>query len=188
MDVDRLLRRCRAALGKTDLALRPDDVLDFFTESDVAGEQIMLDACVYIDQLQGRLPEAVAERVEARSTVHSPIVLGELSFLFGRLDAGDARTGAALAAIGSILSAIGEHRIMPLTHEDTMRGMILCGCMARLLCHSAESRRAIQNDAILAAHAARTGSLLVTRNIADFDRLSQLEPRLKVAFYRIDKT
>ena len=66
--------------------------------------------------------------------------------------------------------------------------MILSGRMARLFNHHGASRRASQNEAILAAHAARTGNLLVTRNIADFDRLSQLEPRLKVSFYRVGST
>ena len=184
MDIETLLRRCRHALSKSELILRTDDALDFLADGDMTGEQIMLDTCVYIDQMQGRLPDAVAQRVEARTSVHSPIVLGELSFLFGNLEPRDVRTKAALAAIQAMLSAIGEHRIIPLTHEDTMRGMILSGCVARLLNHQGASRRNLQNDSILAAHAARTGNLLVTRNIADFDRLSQLEPRLKVSFYR----
>lgn len=185
MDIEKLLRRCRNALNRTALALRLDEELDFFPESDVAGERIMLDTCVYVDQLQGRLPAPVAERVEARTTLHSPIVLGELSFLLGRLDRGDIRTEGALAGIRGLLAGIGEHRIVPLAAEDTMRGMILSGCMARLSRYDAGSRRNVHNDAILAAHATRAGCLLVTRNIADFDRLWQLEPRLKVAFYRV---
>ena len=186
MDIEKLLRRCRHALGKSDVPLRSDDELDFLADGDIAGEQIMLDTCVYIDQMQGRLPISVAQRVEARTTVHSPVVLGELSFLFGNLDPRDPRTAVALAALRTMLSAIGEHRIVPLSHEDTMRGMILSGCVARLLDYRGASRRNVQNDSILAAHAARTGNLLVTGNIADFDRLAQLEPRLKVAFYRAD--
>lgn len=186
MDVEKLLRRCRHALGTTELPLRRDEELDFFADNDVAGEPIMLDTCVYIDQMQGRLPDPVARRVEARTTVHAPIVLGELSFLFGNLDPRDPRTAAALTAIEAMLSAIGEHRIMPMTHEDAMRGMILSGCVARLSGLRGASSRTIQNDAILAAQAARTGNLLVTRNIVDFDRLAQLDPRLKVSFYRAD--
>lgn len=146
----------------------------------------MLDACVYIDQMQGRLPESVARRIDLRTVVHSPVVLGELSFLFGKLDPGDARTEAALLAIRTMLSAIGEHRILPLTHEDTMRGMILAGCMARIMNLGGAARRNVQNDAVLASHAARMGCLLVTRNMADFDRLSQLEPRLRISFYRAE--
>jgi predicted nucleic acid-binding protein len=184
MDVEKLLRRCRFALGRTELSRPRDDDLDFLADSEVTGESIMLDTCVYIDQMQGRLPDPVAKRVEARTVVHAPIVLGELSFLFGNLDPRDPRTTAALASISAMLSAIGEHRVMPMTHEDTMRGMILAGCVARLSGLHGASRRSVQNDAILAAQAARTGNLLVTRNIADFGRLAQLEPRLKVSFYR----
>jgi predicted nucleic acid-binding protein len=55
--------------------------------------------------------------------------------------------------------------------------------MARLLGYPKEARRKAQNDAILTAQASRLGCLLVTRNIADFDRLSLLDPKLRVAFY-----
>jgi predicted nucleic acid-binding protein len=55
--------------------------------------------------------------------------------------------------------------------------------MARVLGYPKEARRKAQNDAVLAAQAARLGCLMITRNVTDFDRLSQLEPRLRVAFY-----
>lgn len=72
---------------------------------------------------------------------------------------------------------------MPLLAEDLIRGNILAGVMARALGYPKEARRKAQNDAILAAQVSRLGCLLVTRNVADFDRLSQLEPRLRVSFY-----
>lgn len=74
---------------------------------------------------------------------------------------------------------------MPLLPEDLIRGNVLSGSMARVLGYLKEARRKAQNDAVIAAQAARLGCLLVTRNVADFDRLSQLEPKLRVAFYNI---
>lgn len=185
MQIDALLRRCRVALGKTALPKRPDEELVFFEDQPLAGERLLLDTCVILDQLQGRLPREIEARIAARAIHHSPIVLGELSFLFGRLDPADPRTASATRQVQGLLSNIGGHRIFDLTHEDTMRGMILAGCMARLMGHGKEDRRRVQNDAILAAHASRLGCLLVTRNLADFDRLGQLDDRLKVAFYRV---
>lgn len=142
----------------------------------------MLDTCVMIDQLQGRLPEAIEHRILARVIIHSPIVIGEMSFLIGRLDPQHPGTSEAVARITDLLRAIPEHRILDLKPEDIAKGNILAGSMARLMGHSRESRRKVQSDAVLAAHATRLGCLLITRNVADFDRLSQLEPRLRVAF------
>ena len=184
MEIDELLRRCRVALGKADLSLRADSNLSFLADASVGGERIMLDTCVILDQLQGRLPHDIEERIRARAVYHSPVVLGELAFLFGRLDPNDPRTSDATRELRTLLTSIGAHRIFDLTHEDTMRGMVLAGCMARVLGYNGENRRKTQNDAILAAQASRLGCLIVTRNVRDFDRLGQLDDRLKVAFYR----
>lgn len=183
MDIDKVIRRCRVALEAGALPLRPKEEFDAFDESDVVGERIMLDTCVMIDQLQARLSEAIESRILARTVVHSPIVIGEMSFLIGGLDPKHPGTTEAIAGIKTLLSSIPDHRVLELKPEDTARGNILAGCMARILNYNKESRRKAQSDAILAAHAARLGCLLVTRNTADFDRLSQLEPKLRMAFY-----
>lgn len=184
MDIDGVLRRCRVALGKTALPARADSDLSFLSDAPIGGERIMLDTCVILDQLQGRLPRDVEDRIRARAIYQSPVVLGELAFLFGRLDPCDPRSSDATRQVHALLESIGAHRIFELTHEDTMRGMILAGCMARVMGYTREERRKAQNDAILAAQASRLGCLVVTRNIADFDRLGQLDDRLKVTFYR----
>ena len=183
MEINKIIRRCRVALDTGALPLRPQEDLDAFCDSDVPGERIMLDTCVMIDQLQGRLPEEAEARILARTIVHSPIVMGELSFLIGALDSTHPGTAEAIAGIKDLLDSIPDHRILDLKPEDAARGNILAGCMARILGYNKESRRKAQSDAILAAQAARLGCLLVSRNTADFDRFSQLEPKLRVAFY-----
>jgi predicted nucleic acid-binding protein len=185
MEIDRILRRCRAALDQNALPLRDVTDLDHFDDGEVAGERVLLDTCVIIDQLQGRLPDEVEDRISARTIVHSPIVLGEMSFLIGNLDPRNAETVKAVSLITSLLGRIPDHRILPLAPEDLIRGNILSGVMARVLGYPKEARRKAQNDAALAAQASRLGCLLVTRNVADFDRLSQLEPKMRVAFYSI---
>lgn len=185
MDIHRILRRCRTALDQTALPLRDIADLDLFENAEVVGERVLLDTCVIIDQLQGRLPEEIEDRILARTIVHSPIVLGEISFLIGRLDPGHPDTAAAANRITSLLNEIPDHRIMPLIPEDMVRGNIFAGSMSRILGYPKEARRKAQSDAVLAAQASRLGCLLVTRNVADFDRLAQLEPRLRVAFYEV---
>jgi len=149
-----------------------------------AGDAIMLDACVYIDQLQGKVPAAAEARITARSIFHSSLALSEICFPFGRLDPADARTASALRAIEDLISAVPGRRIMSVSPDAQARGAILAGVMARELGFTEGQRRKCLMDAMLAAQASQEQLLLITRNVADFDRLSQLAPKLKVAFYR----
>lgn len=155
MEIDRILRRCRVALDQNALPLRDRTDLDLFEEAEVAGERVLLDTCVIIDQLQGRLPANVEDRISARTIVHSPIVLGEMSFLIGNLDPGHKETVTAVSRIISLLDRVPDHRIMPLLPEDLIRGNILSGVLARVAGYPKEARRKPQNDAALAAQVSR---------------------------------
>lgn len=184
LDIGKLLRSTRSARRTFDLPTYNDDDLTFFEDLPEAGEAIILDTCVYIDQLQGRLPAEIEARVLGRSVFHSSLVLSELSFPFGRLDPTDARTEAALDAIEDIISEIPDRRVLTPSLETKMRGSILAGVMARVLGYNEAQRKKGLVDAMIASQASYENLLLVTRNIADYDRLSQLDRKLKVAFYR----
>lgn len=184
MDIRKALRATRAARRTQTLSARSDKDLTFLEALPEAGDAIMLDACVYIDQLQGKTPAAVEARITARSSFHSSLALSEICFPFGRLDPADARTAPALRAIEDLIAAIPERRILAVSAEAQAKGAILAGVMARNLGLNESQRRKCLMDAMLAAHAAEEQLLLITRNVGDFDRLSQLAPRLKVAFYR----
>ena len=58
--------------------------------------------------------------------------------------------------------------------------------MSRIPCYKKEQHRKGLIDAMIAAPAIQEELPLITRNVADFDRLSQLDSKLKVAFYRIN--
>tara|TARA_Y100001951_G_C11238197_1_gene238822 strand:- start:341 stop:898 length:558 start_codon:yes stop_codon:yes gene_type:complete len=184
LKIRKVLRSTRAARRKRTLPTRPDSDLIFLETLPEAGDAIMLDTCVYIDQLQARLPAAVEARIAARNTFHSGVALSEICFPFGRLDPNDPRTASTLTAIEDLISAIPERRVMEISSQTQGKGAILAGAMARVLGLNESARRKCLMDAMLAAHAIEEQLLLVTRNVVDFDRLSQLDPRLKVAFYR----
>lgn len=181
MKIERLMRATRKARATQTLPRRADRDLPWFEET---SEAIILDACVYIDQLQGRLPADIEARIVSRSVYHSSLAMAELSFALGRLDPADARTEGAVAAITALMSAIPAQRVLTPGMEQMIQGAVLAGVMARLLGYAEGGRRKALIDAMLASQAAREGLLLVTRNIADFDRLSQLLPRLRIALYR----
>lgn len=185
MKIDRLMRATRRARATPALPRRADQDLPFFNDMPEAGEAVLLDACVYVDQLQGRLPAAIEAKILARSVFHSTLALAELSFALGRLDPADGRTEDAIAAIADLMSAIPDQRVVKPDADAMIRGAVLAGVMARLFnCKEGERRKALI-DAMLASQAAGEGLLLVTRNVADFDRLSQMLPRLRIGLYRV---
>lgn len=59
MEIDRILRRCRLALDQNALPLRDRTDLHSLEAAEVAGERVLLDTCVIVDQLRGRLPADV---------------------------------------------------------------------------------------------------------------------------------
>ncbi len=148
-----------------------------------AGGRLLLDTCVYIDQLKGHATPALEALVEARTVLHSALSLAELAFSFGRLDPQDSRTPAVLEALRRLLAAVPSHRIVAADAQAWSEGGIRAGVMARVLGLSNEARRKAFHDAVLAAQAVREGAVVVTRNVSDFDRLQQLDPRLRVLFY-----
>lgn len=185
MDIGHLLKSTRAARRARDLPTRPDAELVFFADLPEMGEDVILDACVYIDQIQGRMPSEVADRIVMRSAFHSSLALAEIFFPFGRLDPADSRTERALGAIEALAAAIPDRRILVPSAGAKMRGSIMAGAMARVLGYNDAQRRKALIDGMLAAQATQENLLLVTRNVADFDRLSQLDGKLKVALYRL---
>ena len=152
------------------------------TTASGAGQELLLDTCVYIDVAQGRTPPAVDRLLQVRVLNHSSVALAELTHLFGRLDPSDARTKAALGQLSVILDSIPEHRLTAPSIEASGEAGMLAGLAARLVgrAHS----QALLNDALLLLHAGESGRVLLTRNIDDLDRLQQLAPRSQVLFYR----
>jgi len=80
------------------LARRPDAALPFASVDDLAGQPLLLDTCVYIDQMQGRAPTVVEQLIDARQVNHSTVAIQELMHTVGVLDPDDPRTAAVVEA------------------------------------------------------------------------------------------
>lgn len=75
------------------------------------------------------------------------------------------------------------HRTVTLDSEIWREAGILSGTLSRLQGITKDQRRRILNDALLFASARKYGCTVLTRNLADFDFLQQLDPSGKVLFY-----
>ncbi len=183
-DLDKTLRWLKPEKRQGALARRAEDLLPWVSDDVVAGGELLLDTCVYIDELQGRAPDTVTTLLRVRTLNHSSVALAEMMHLFGRLDPADARTEATLTEIAGILRRIPSHRL----HEadaDTMAGAgVLAGILCRLNGYQNDRKQKALHDCIIFLQARKRGFSVLTRNVADFDLLLQMVPDGRVLFYR----
>ncbi len=113
---------------------------------------------------------------------HSAVALAELTHLMGRLDPAHAGTRTALRELSASVNDIPPHRLSAPSVRAFGEAGMLAGLAARLTGRRHEP--ALLNDALLLAHAAESGRVLLTRNIGDFDILQQLLPEARILVYR----
>jgi hypothetical protein len=182
-DFDTAVRWARFDPGKT-LARRKDNELPFLGESAVAGPELLLDTCVYIDGMQGRAPDVVADMLELRSANHSTAALQELMHAVGVLDPAHPGTATAIRAIALTIKAMRPHRLFAPDPDVLGRAALLAGILCRLQGYRAGDRLRALQDCVLFLQAQKLGFSILTANIADFDYLLQLIPAGRVLFYR----
>jgi hypothetical protein len=183
-DLARSLRKFKPERRVAALARRPEKELPFVSEKAVGSAELLLDTCVYIDNLQDRLPQPVDILLATRLSNHSGVALSELTHLFGRLDPRDVRTEAVLAKIRAAISLVPPYRLTSPSIKVLAEAGILAGLVARLAGIDSERRQALLNDAALFLQALEQGQTLLTRNIREFDWFDQLLPGGRVLFYR----
>lgn len=181
-ELSRILRRIKPERRRPPLTRRPDEALAF-APPERAPPGLLLDATVYIDQLQGRFPATLDGLLRACPLWHSAVALAELSTPLGRLDPAHPGTRSASRQIRATLARVPEHRLLTPDLPVWCEAAIVSGMIARLR-REATSQRLL-NDALIFFAARRNGSTVLTRNITDFDVLDQLVPDGRVLFYRI---
>jgi predicted nucleic acid-binding protein len=184
-DLARSLRRIRPERFNGLLLRRDDADLDFVHDAPLVGAPLLLDTCVYIDGLEGSLPPPVETLLQARSLMHLSVVLGELSHNFGRLDPRHPRTRDYLGELAGTIGDIPRHRLDDgVSAGVLLEAGILAGLVFRLGGFQPGQEVAALNDATIYLHALERGYTVLTRNIRDFDFMSQIVPSGRVLFYR----
>ncbi len=163
-------------------ALRDRTALPFVTGATEAGQELLLDTCVYVDVMRGRTQAAVDHLVQTCIVNHSSAALAELTHLFGRLDPKHPGGSKTPRVLTDIVTHIPPHRLTgPTTAVYSEAGM-LAGMAARAFgrTHGAD----LVIDALPLLQAGSTGQVLLTRDVRDFDLLQQLAPWTRFLAYR----
>ena len=166
------------------LARRADHSLPFIQPKGLSGPPLLLDNCVYIDQMQDRTPVILDQLVDARQASHSTVAIQELMHTVGVLNPADGRTRAVISEIRKRIAAMPAHRVYTPDPDVLGRAALLSGILCRLQDYAADSRRRALQDCVLFLQAQKLGFTVLTGNIADFDYLLQLLPAARVMFYR----
>lgn len=145
--------------------------------------KLLLDTTVYIDELQGRLPNDVEIALRAAEIWHSTVTEAELAALAGLLEPKRSQTAQAVRQVAASIAKRPHHRILNPDSKAWREAGILAGTLARLQQYGKSERQRAVADALIYLSAANNGCAVLTRNIADFDFLQQLAPFGRVLFY-----
>jgi hypothetical protein len=182
-DFDAARRWARFDPRKT-LARRGDDELPFVNPNLIAGQELLLDTCVYVDQMQGRSPSVLEGLIAQRQVNHSTVAIQELMHTVGVLSPSDTRTAGVVAEIGKQIKAMPPHRIFAPDGEALGRAALLSGILCRLQGYGKDSKLRALQDCVLFLQAQRLGLVVLTANVSDYDILLQLIPMGRALFYR----
>jgi predicted nucleic acid-binding protein len=178
------LRRVRPqrVLGSGVTARVP--AADWVEYAAAVGPQLLLDTCVVVDVLQGRSPSALDRLLVTRLCNHSTVVLGELTYLFGRLDPAVATTRQVLEELEGAVGDIPLHRLSAPSARAFAEAGMLAGMAARHHAVDRHDRQALVNDALIFCQAIEQGHVVLTANRHEFALFAEWMPEGRVMFYR----
>jgi hypothetical protein len=165
-------------------ARRGDGELPFVTAGRMGGQALLLDTCVYIDQMQDRSPRVLDDLVAQRQVNHSTVAIQELMHTVGALNPSDPRTATAIDEIGKQIKAMPPHRLFAPDGETLGRAALLSGILCRLQGYAKDGRLRALLDCVLFLQAQKLGLVVLTANVSDYDILLQLIPAGRALFYR----
>jgi hypothetical protein len=182
-DFDAARRWARLDRQKT-LARRTDAELPFVNADLIGGQGLLLDTCVYIDQMQDRSPQVLDDLIAQRQINHSIVAIQELMHTVGVLNPLDSRTAGAIAEIGKQIKGMPPHRIFAPDMEVLGRAALLSGILCRVQGYGKDGKLRALQDCVLFLQAQKLGLVVLTADVGDYDILLQLVPAGRALFYR----
>jgi predicted nucleic acid-binding protein len=184
-DFQSTLRRLKPDKHRVRLKPRGESELEFIGTTMRQPAKLLYDTTVYIDILQARFPQQGEVMLRAAEAWHSPVTEAELAATCGLLDPADSRTREIVEQVAAVIDRRSGYRTITPDGEIWREAGILSGMLARTQGYGREQRRRVLNDALLFETARKYGCAVLTRNVADFDLLQQLDPSGQVMFYTI---
>jgi predicted nucleic acid-binding protein len=176
------LRRFKPDKHRHALKPRAESDLDFLGSGRHRPAKLLYDTTVYVDILQNRFPQDGERMLRATEAWHSPVTEAELAAACGMLDPAHPGTRQIVEKIQKIIERRSTYRLIIPDAGIWREAGILSGVLARLQGYGKDHRQRILNDALLFASAQKYGCTVLTRNLADFDFLQQLDPSGRVLF------
>ena len=177
------LRRLKPEKRRSALAYRERSQLQFLSGLRPPFPKLLLDTTVYVDALQGRLPDYTEVALRTGSLWHSSVTEAELAALAGWLDPANPGRASAIAQVAASIDRRPSHRILTPDRDTWREAGILAGLLARLQGYGRDEQRKALNDALIFLTAAKHGCVVLTRNLSEFDLLMQLDARGQAVFY-----
>jgi predicted nucleic acid-binding protein len=147
--------------------------------------KLLLDTTVYIDALQARIPGDMEIALRTGSLWHSTVTEAELAALAGLLDPAHPETARVIVQVATSIDMRPAHRILTPDRDTWREAGILAGLLARLQQYGKQEQRKALNDALIFLTASKNGCVVLTRNVADFDLLMQLDASGQAVFYDV---
>lgn len=179
------LRRLKPEKGQQELKRRDRSQLQFLAQLTPPFPKLLLDTTVYIDVLQGRMRKAEEIALRSANVWHSTVTEAELSAVAGLLDQARSETARVIAQLAEAIDQRRTHRILTPDRETWREAGILAGALARVQRYGRGERRRTLNDALIFVSGTKNGCVVLTRNLADFDLLMQLDARGRAVFYDV---
>jgi predicted nucleic acid-binding protein len=185
ISIQKSLRRLKPEKHLKALKPRDRSALTFLRQLERPFPKLLLDTTVYIDELQGRLPQHAEISLRLTEIWHSTVTEAELAALAGLLDPTHPNTRQAVQQVLASVERRPGHRILNPDREVWREAGILAGLLARLQTYGKADQRRALNDALIFLSAVKNGCAVLSRNISDFDLLMQVSPG-KVLFYELE--
>ncbi len=184
-DFDASLRRLGPARATAQIRRREDDDLPWIESQRPDRRRLLFDTTVYIDVGLGKFTEETQAAVRGFEIWHSTVAESELAYLCGRFDPKHPSTKQAVEEIAAVVRKWPPTRILNPDRAIWREAAMLTGILTRLQHATADDRGRTMNDALIFLSAVQHGCAVLSRNVRDFDLLTQLVPAGRAVFYRV---
>jgi predicted nucleic acid-binding protein len=113
------------------------------------------------------------------------VARAELAAAIALLDPGDPRSPAVRRPIEGTLARMRASHVVAPSSGVWAEAALLAGSLARLHGLDGDRRERLLHDALILLTAREIGATVLSRNVADMDRLTQMRPDAKLLLYRV---